>query len=158
MSDPETTRTLITTAGGLLIAAIGSPFAIFGVRRARRKRRAEVSDEEQAAVAQYAADPGKFVKDVLRSNDQLGTRVKAAEDRAERAEQKADRIELAFEAFKRDDRKFRTALARWVGNIMNAWGVEPAMPYPEGDDAETLADVIPAALEATRPRPPRPTQ
>lgn len=151
MSDPETTRTVITTAGAVLIALFGGWGTIFGVRRARRKRRAEVSDEEQEAVARYANDPGQFVRDVLRSNEQLTTRVEAAE-------KKADRIERAFEKFKQEDRKFRTALARWVGNIMNAWGVEPEMPYPEGDDAMTLADVIPSALEATRPRPPRPAQ
>lgn len=151
MSDPETVRTVISTAGAVLIALFGAWGTVFGVRRARRKRRSEVSDEEQAAVAKYAADPGQFVRDVLRSNEQLTTRVEAAE-------KKADRIEKAFEAFKREDRKFRTALARWVGQIMNAWGVEPEMPYPEGEDAVTLADVIPSALEATRPRPPRPAQ
>ncbi|MCS6578267.1 hypothetical protein [Curtobacterium poinsettiae] len=149
MSDPETTRTLITTAGALLIAAIGSPFAFFGVRRARRKRRAEVSDEEQEAVARWSADPGQFVKDVLESNKQMQAEVKSY-----REEVKGLRDELA--AFKSEDRKFRTALARWVGQIMNAWGVEPEMPYPEGEDAVTLADVIPSALEATQPRLPRP--
>lgn len=153
MSDPETTRTLIVTAGSVLVAIVASPFAVFGVRRAREKRRDEATDEEQEAIARYSADPSKFVTDVLRSNDQLVTRVEAAEARAERAEQKADRIERTFEAFRREDRKFRTALARWVGHIMNAWGVEPEMPYPEGEDAVTLADVIPSALEATRPRP-----
>ena len=146
MSDPETIRTAITTAGGIIIALFGAWGTVFGVRRARARRRAEVSDEEQEAVARYAADPGQFVKDVLRSNAQLTERV-------EQAEKKADRIEKAFENFKREDRKFRTALARWVGHIMNAWGVEPEMPYPEGEDAVTLADVIPSALEATRPRP-----
>lgn len=150
MSDPETLRTVVSTAGAVLVALFGAWGTVFGVRRARRKRRAEVSDEEQEAVARYSADPGQFVKDVLRSNDQLTKRV-------EQAELKADRIERAFEAFKREDRKFRTALARWVGQIMNAWGVEPEMPYPEGDDAVTLADVIPSALEATQPRRPRPT-
>jgi hypothetical protein len=151
VSDPETQRTLITATSAVIIALLGGWGTIFGVRRARRKRRAEVSDEEQEAVARYSADPGQFVKDVLRSNDQLTKRV-------EQAEQKADRIERAFEKFKQEDRRFRTALARWVGQIMNAWGVEPEMPYPEGEDAVTLADVIPSALEATRPRPPRPAQ
>jgi flagellar biosynthesis/type III secretory pathway M-ring protein FliF/YscJ len=151
VSDPETVRTAISTAGAIIIALLGAWGTVFGVRRARRKRRAEVTDEEQEAVARYSADPGQFVKDVLRSNAQLTERVEAAE-------QKADRIERAFETFKREDRKFRTALARWVGQIMNAWGVEPEMPYPEGEDAVTLADVIPSALEATRPRPPRPAQ
>lgn len=149
MSDPETLRTVVSTAGAVLVALFGAWGTVFGVRRARRKRRAEVSDEEQEAVARYSADPGQFVRDVLRSNEQLTTRVEAAE-------KKADRIERAFEAFKREDRKFRTALARWVGQIMNAWGVEPEMPYPEGEDAVTLADVIPSALEATQPRRPRP--
>jgi flagellar biosynthesis/type III secretory pathway M-ring protein FliF/YscJ len=146
VNDPETTRTLIATMGTIIVALVASPFAVFGVRRARRKRRAEVTDEEQEAVARYSADPGQFVRDVLRSNEQLTKRV-------EDAEKKADRIERAFESFKREDRKFRTALARWVGQIMSAWGVEHEMPYPEGEDALTLADVIPSALEATRPRP-----
>jgi hypothetical protein len=149
VSDPETTRTVITTIGAVLIALIGGWGTIFGVRRARRKRRAETTDEEQDAVARYASDPGQFVRDVLRSNEQLTIRVDAAE-------KKADRIEKAFEKFKSEDRKFRTALARWVGQIMAAWGVEHEMPYPEGEDAATLADVIPSALEATQPRPPRP--
>lgn len=149
MSDPETQRTLITATSAVLIALLGGWGTIFGVRRARRKRRAEVSDEEQEAVARYSADPGQFVKDVLESNRQMQDEV-----RGYREEVKGLRDEMA--AFKTEDRKFRTALARWVGNIMNAWGVEPEMPYPEGDDAMTLADVIPSALEATRPRPPRP--
>ncbi|WIB25802.1 hypothetical protein [Curtobacterium sp. MCSS17_015] len=149
MSDPETTRTLIATAGAVLVAIVGSPFAFIGVRRARRKRREEVSDEEQEAVARWSADPGQFVKDVLESNKQMQAEVKSY-----REEVKALRGEL--EAFKREDRKFRTALARWVGNIMNAWGVATEMPLPEGEDAVTLADVIPSALEATRPPRPRP--
>lgn len=146
MSDPETTRTLIVTAGSVLVAIVASPFAVFGVRRARQKRRDEVTDEEQEAVARWSADPGQFVKDVLESNRQMQAEVKSYRD-----EVQALREELG--AFKREDRKFRTALARWVGHIMNAWGVEPEMPYPEGEDAVTLADVIPSALEATRPRP-----
>jgi len=151
VSDPETIRTAISTAGAILIALFGAWGTVFGVRRARRRRRAEVSDEEQEAVARWSADPGQFVKDVLESNKQMQAEVKSYRD-----EVKALRDELG--AFKQEDRRFRTALARWVGQIMNAWGVEPEMPYPEGEDAVTLADVIPSALEATRPRPPRPAQ
>lgn len=152
MSDPETTRTFIVTVGSVIVAIITSPFVVFGVRRARRKRRAEVSDEEQAAVAQYTADPGKWVSGVLRSNEQLTKRV-------ERAEEKADRLEKAFDQFRAKDRKFRNALARWFVDIMAVFEQNHIdMPYPRPDDEDLLADVIPSALEATRPRPPRPAQ
>lgn len=152
MSDPETVRTAISTAGAVLIALLGAWGTVFGVRRARRKRRAEVSDEEQAAVAQYTADPGKWVSGVLRSNEQLTLRV-------ERAEEKADRLERAFDQFRAKDRRFRNALARWFVDIMSVFeSHDIEMPYPRDADAEILADVIPSALEATRPRPPRPTQ
>lgn len=149
MLSDEVTNTIIISVTALVTAAIGAPAGIKTIKARKARRAAEVDDEEQEAVERYSADPGQFVKDVLRSNAQLTERVEAAEA-------KADRIERAFEAFKQEDRKFRTALARWVGQIMNAWGVEPEMPYPEGDDAMTLADVIPSALEATQPRrPPR---
>lgn len=149
MLSDEVTNTIIISVTALATAAIGAPAGIRTIKARKARRAAEVDDEEQEAVERYSADPGQFVKDVLRSNAQLTERVEAAEA-------KADRIERAFEAFKQEDRKFRTALARWVGQIMNAWGVEPEMPYPEGDDAMTLADVIPSALEATQPRrPPR---
>ncbi|QKS15674.1 hypothetical protein HUN59_05100 [Curtobacterium sp. Csp2] len=149
MLSDEVTNTIIISVTALATAAIGAPAGIKTIKARKARRAAEVDDEEQEAVERYSADPGQFVKDVLRSNAQLTERVEAAEA-------KADRIERAFEAFKQEDRKFRTALARWVGQIMNAWGVEPEMPYPEGDDAMTLADVIPSALEATQPRrPPR---
>lgn len=149
MLSDEVTNTIIISAAGVLSALIGAPAGIRTIKARKAKRAAEVNDDEREAVERYSADPGQFVKDVLESNTQLTRRVEAAE-------QKADRIERAFEAFKREDRKFRTALARWVGQIMNAWGVEAQMPYPEGEDADTLADVIPSALEATQPRrPPR---
>lgn len=61
----------------------------------------------------------------------------------------------AFDTLKRGDRQRQGALARWLGRIMSAWGVDQDMPYPEGRDAEILADVIPFALEATQPRGPR---
>lgn len=143
----ELWTTIVVTVGSVLVAIIGPTGIKRGIEARKRRRAREVDQDESEAVERYSADPGQFVKDVLESNKQLTSRVEAAE-------QKADRIERAFEAFKREDRKFRTALARWVGQIMNAWGVEAQMPYPEGEDAETLADVIPSALEATQPRRP----
>lgn len=93
MSDPETTRTLIVTAGSVLVAIVASPFAVFGVRRAREKRRDEVTDEEQEAVARWSADPGQFVKDVLESNRQMQAEVKSYRDEVQALREEPRRVQ-----------------------------------------------------------------
>lgn len=148
MLSDQTVQTLITSIAGIGIAFFGYLGGRAVIRRNRRNGENGEPEEEREAVQRYSDNPSQFIKDVLRSNEQLTNRVDAAE-------KKADRIERAFETFKREDRKFRTALARWVGRLMSAWGTEDDMPYPEGEDALTLADVIPSALEATQPRIPR---
>jgi hypothetical protein len=146
-----------------LFTTVGVMFAAFmtflGIRARVRSARAEpVEDEEERIAvgkAQIAADPDGWADRVLRSNEQLIKRVEAAENRAAAAEKRADEVQSAFDAFKREDRQRQGALARWLGRIMAAWGVDHDMPYPEGRDAEILADIIPFALEATQPRRPR---
>lgn len=137
--------------GGLATIIVGIIAAVAGregYRRSKRKRRRDVDPEEREAVERYASDPGQFVKDVLESNRQLTIRVEAAEE-------KATRLEKAFEAFREKDRKFRNALARWFVDIMAAFAANDIdMPYPRDGDRDILSDVIPSALEATQPRRP----
>lgn len=146
-----------------IVSTVGIMFAAFmtylGIQaKVRSARGAAVPDEEERIAegkAQIAADPDGWADRVLRSNEQLITRVEAAESRAAAAEKRADEVQAAFDTFKREDRQRQGALARWLGRIMAAWNVEHEMPYPEGRDAEILADIIPFALEATQPRRPR---
>lgn len=156
MSD-QVTISIVTTIG-IMFAAL---MTYLGIRaKVRSARAAELPDEEERIAegkAQIAADPDGWADRVLRSNEQLITRVEAAEKRAAAAEERADDVQKAFDDFKREDRQRQGALARWLGRIMAAWGVEHDMPYPEGRDAEILADIIPFALEATQPRRPRRT-
>lgn len=148
-----------------IVVAVSAMFAAFmtylGIRaKVLSARAAPVPEEEERIAvgkAQIAADPDGWADRVLRSNEQLLTRVEAAEKRAAAAEKRADEVQTAFDEFKREDRQRQGALARWLGRIMSAWGVDEHMPYPDGRDAEILADIIPFALEATQPRrPPRP--
>jgi hypothetical protein len=149
MADPEVLKTAIITFGSIAVAIIGLIQANRAIARRKTRRENEVDDDEREAVEKYATDPGQFVRDVLRSNDQLTKRVEAAED-------KAEKLEKAFTAFRDKDRKFRNALARWFVDIMAAFEQNHIdMPYPRAGDEELLSDVIPSALEATRPRPPR---
>lgn len=149
MSD-EVWTTLIATGGTVVVAYITQVVAkrVIATRKTRRQR--EVSEDEAEAVDRYTSDPGQFVRDVLKSNDQLTKRVEAAED-------KADKLQRAFDAFRDKDRKFRNALARWFVDIMAAFEANSIeMPYPREGDQDILSDVIPSALEATQPRrPPR---
>jgi len=146
----EVWTTLIATGGTVVVAYITQVVAkrVIATRKTRRQR--EVSEDEAEAVDRYTSDPGQFVRDVLKSNDQLTKRVEAAED-------KADKLQRAFDAFRDKDRKFRNALARWFVDIMAAFEANSIeMPYPREGDQDILSDVIPSALEATQPRrPPR---
>ena len=152
---------VITSIVVAISAMFGAFMAYLGIRARVRSARAEPVQEEDERIAvgkaQIAADPDGWADRVLRSNEQLLTRVEAAEKRAASAEKRADEVQGAFDTFKREDRQRQGALARWLGRIMADWGVADDMPYPEGRDAEILADIIPFALEATQPRrPPRP--
>lgn len=149
MSD-EVFTTLIATAGTIVVAYITQIVAKRAIAQRKTKRQHEVTEDEAEAVDRYTSDPGQFVRDVLKSNDQLTKRVEAAED-------KADKLQRAFDAFRDKDRKFRNALARWFVDIMAAFEQNNIdMPYPREADSEILSDVIPSALEATQPRrPPR---
>lgn len=147
MSD-EVWTTLIATGGTVVVAYITQVVAKRVIATRKSKRQLEVGENEAEAVDRYTNDPGQFVRDVLRSNEQLTKRVEAAED-------KADRVERAFEAFRDKDRKFRNALARWFVDIMAAFEQNNIdMPYPREGDQDILSDVIPSALEATQPRRP----
>lgn len=156
MSD-QVTISIVSTVG-IMFAAFMSYLGIKS--KVRAARGAPIPDEEERIAEgkkEIAADPDGWADRVLRSNEQLIRRVEAAENRAAAAEKRADEVQTAFDAFKREDRQRQGALARWLGRIMAAWGVDHEMPYPEGNDAVILADIIPFALEATQPRrPPRP--
>lgn len=145
----------VVSTVGIMFAAL---MTYLGIRaKVRSARGASLPDEEERIAdgkAQIAADPDGWADRVLRSNEQLITRVEAAEKRAAAAETRADDVQKAFDAFKREDRQRQGALARWLGRIMAAWGIDHDMPYPEGNDAVILADIIPFALEATQPRRP----
>lgn len=154
MSD-QVTVSIVTAISVMFVAVM----TYLGIRaRVRSARGQGVPDEEERIAegkAEIAADPDGWADRVLRSNEQLIRRVEAAEARAAAAEERADGVQKAFDEFKREDRQRQGALARWLGRIMSAWGVEQDMPYPEGQDAVILADIIPFALEATQPRRPR---
>lgn len=146
--DPQTSNTV---AGGILaiiLALIGVPATRAGIKHSRNRRARDVDPEEREAVERYADDPGRFVRDILESNRQLLDEVKGLRKRVD----ELDKRDLEREATKT---RFRNALARWMFDILEAWGKVPAMPYPRDGDEVILADVIPSALEATRPRRPK---
>lgn len=149
MVDEEILKTAIITFGSIIVAVISAVATKSTIARRKRRRQENVDPDEMEAVEKYAADPGQFVRDVLESNKQLTTEV-----RGYREEVAGLRAELG--AFREKDRKFRNALARWFVDIMAAFEQNHIdMPYPRAGDEELLSDVIPSALEATRPRPPR---
>ena len=154
MSDQVLVSAMST--GGVIFVAL---MTYLGIRaKVRAARGKDVPDEEERIAegkAEIAHDPDGWADRVLRSNEQLIKRVEGAEARAAAAEKRADDVQKAFDEFKREDRARQGALARWLGRIMNAWGVDAQMPYPDERDAVILADIIPFALEATQPRLPR---
>jgi hypothetical protein len=149
MVDEEILKTAILTFGSIVVAIIAAVGTKTTIDRRKRARATDVEEDEREAVEKYAADPGQFVRDVLRSNDQLTKRVEAAE-------LKVETLQKTIDAFREKDRKFRNALARWFVDIMAAFEQHHIdMPYPRAGDEELLSDVIPSALEATRDRPTR---
>jgi hypothetical protein len=147
--DPDVIKTAIVAISSIVTAAIAGLVTLRQINKKQNERQSEVSEEDQAAEDRYMADPGLFVRDVLDSNRQYAEEVKAY-----RLEVAGLRKELADRG--ENDRKFRTALARWVVRLMDKFAEHDLdMPLPDEHDAAILADVIPSALEATRPRPPR---
>jgi hypothetical protein len=146
----------VSIIGGL-VTVIGALIGYLTVRArlkfARENPRAVVpeDDEEREAEERYGADPRLFIKDIM--DDRRQYREEVAGYRKEVGE-----LRQELKDFREKDRKFRNALARWFVEILATFehhGI--AMPYPIEQDQEILADVIPTALEATRPsRPPAP--
>jgi hypothetical protein len=142
----ETFNTVVITAGSVVTGVLSLLGIVLGVRRSRRKRAAEVDNEEIVAVEKYKNDPGQFVHDVLESNASL-----AFEVRELRKEVKE--LNSKVEGERKEHGRKMAAVARWIYDIMLTFQEHAIeMPYPVGSDAELLHDVIPAALEATRPR------
>lgn len=149
MLDPDVLKTAIITFGSIATGVIGLIATISQINKSRARRESEVSPEDQAAEERYSADPRLFVRDVLESNKQLALEVKGYR-------QEVQDLRDELKEFRANDRKFRTALARWVLRIMDTFMEHNIdMPLPDEHDAAILADVIPSALEASRPRPPR---
>lgn len=117
------------------------------VRLAQRNPTAVVpaDQDEREAEEKYANDPRAFIADIMEDRKQYREEVKGY-----REEVAGLRQELS--AFRDKDRKFRNALARWMLDILDAWGMLDTMPYPREGDRELLSDIIPSALEATQPR------
>lgn len=150
MSDAVTISIIggIVTVLGALITYLT---VLTRIRAARRNPTAVISadDEERQAEERYGADPRLFIKDIMEDRKQYREEVAGY-----RKEVTALRQEL--KDFREKDRLFRNALARWFVQILATFDLHGiAMPYPIEQDREILADVIPTALEATRPgRPP----
>lgn len=145
----------------VLISIIGGGVTVFGglitlltvwlrLRAARKNPTAIVSEDGEIrdAETRYGADPAQFIADIMQDRKEYREEVRAL-----REEVVALRDEI--KRFRETDRIFRNALARWFVDILAEFerhGI--TMPYPIAADRLILADVIPSALEATRPRPP----
>lgn len=138
---------LIGGAVTVIVAIIGIITALIRLREARvRPERYGAGDpDEREAEERYGADPRAFIKDIMEDRRQYREEVAGY-----REEVAGLRQELS--AFRDKDRKFRNALARWMLDILDAWGMLDTMPYPREGDQDLLADIIPSALEATQPR------
>lgn len=147
---------VVSSIGGL-VTIIGAIIGYLTVRArlkfARENPRAIVpdDDEEREAEERYGADPRLFIKDIMEDRRQYREEVAGYRE-------EVNGLRKELKDFREKDRKFRNALARWFVEILATFehhGIP--MPYPIEQDQEILADVIPTALEATRPsRPPAP--
>lgn len=145
---------LISLIGGavtVIVTLIGIIIPYLRLRRAKANPTEVVSPdpEERDAEERYGNDPRAFIADIMEDRRQYREEVKGY-----REEVAGLRQELSD--FRDKDRKFRNALARWMLDILDAWGMLDAMPYPREGDRELLSDIIPTALEATQPGRPRP--
>lgn len=150
---------------GVTISIIGGIVTVIGsfisylivltrVRAARRNPKAVVPEDEEvlAAEERFGADPKSFIAELMQ--DRREYRLEVAGYREE-----VNGLRQELKDFREKDRKFRNALARWFVEILATFEAHGlAMPYPIEQDREILSDVIPTALEATRPRPPKPPE
>lgn len=144
---------LISIIGGgvTVLGALITAFTVWLRLRAARKNPTAIVNEDgeiREAETRYGADPAQFIADIMQDRKEYREEVRAL-----RTEVGGLRDEL--KRFRETDRLFRNALARWFVDIMARFeehGID--MPFPADQDRLILADVIPAALEATRPRPP----
>jgi hypothetical protein len=138
--------TFISTLGGVIIAYISYLGIRAGISRKRGAAPDEASDEQDAALLKYENNPGVFVKDVLADN-----RAKNEEIAAMRADMTGFRDDIKalrddLDTTRRNERKFRDALGRWMTDILAAWGISSEMPSPRESDRETLQGIIPRNL------------
>lgn len=145
---------VVSLIGGIVtvIGTIASVVIVFlRMRYARKNPEAVVPEDDEVREAEenYSADPRLFVKDIMEDRKQYREEVQSL-----RTEVGGLRQEL--KDFRETDRKFRNALARWHLVILAVFERHRIpMPYPIEQDREILADVIPAALEASQtPEPP----
>lgn len=153
MSDAVTVSII---GGG--VAVIGSIISylivLTRVWAARKNPKAVVSDDAEVLDAEerYGTDPRLFIKDIM--DDRKQYREEVAGYRQEVSD-----LRKELKEFRERDVKFRSALARWFLDILATFELHRiAMPYPIEQDREILADVIPTALEATRPGRPTPPE
>jgi hypothetical protein len=135
--------TIVTTLGGVIIAYISYLGIRAGISRKRGATPDEASDEQDAALIKYENNPGVFVKDVLADN-----RAKNEEIAAMRLDMTGFRDDIRalrddLDTTRRNERKFRDALGRWMADIYAAWGHSTEMPKPRDSDRETLRAIIP---------------
>jgi hypothetical protein len=146
MIPDDTLNTIIGTLGTVLVAYFG----YLGVKATINRRRSngpdEASEEQDAALIKYENNPGVFVKDVLADNRAKSEEIR--EFRKEiglmRAEMKLMRTDL--DTTRKNETIFRSALGRWMTDILAAWGIAPEMPRPREADLEVLQAVIPDNL------------
>lgn len=148
MSDAEL-KLLSTCVGGfvtLAIAVIGTLEGRRRFRRSRKKKKESLRDEESQQLEEFAANPLEFMRGLIKSNSDL-------QEEMRKVRKDFSALSDKFDLREREHRSFKEAVARWVYDIMMflmGHGLE--MPYPSGADAEILRDVIPMAMQASRPR------
>lgn len=143
----------------VLISIIGGAVTVIGglitfltvmvrLREARRNPTAIVSDDGEIREAEekYGTDPSAFIADIMQDRREYRAEVQSLR-------KDVDDLRSELQRFRETDRRFRGALARWFVDIMARFAEHNiTMPYPIETDRDILADVIPAALEATQPR------
>lgn len=141
---------LIGAGATVVVAIIGIITTWLRLRAAKKNPNALIDPDEEVREAEerFGADPQSFIAELMQ--DRREYRLEVAGYREE-----VGALRKELKDFRETDRKFRNALARWFVDIMARFSEHNlTMPYPIEPDREILADVIPSALEATRPRPP----
>lgn len=150
MSDPV----LISLIGGgvTVITGLISILAYYiRVKLAQKNPTAVVpaDQDEREAEEKYANDPRAFIADIMEDRKQYREEVAGLREEAKGYREEVAGLRRELNDFREKDRKFRNALARWMLDILDAWGMLDTMPYPRPGDRDLLEDVIPAAM----PRP-----